>query len=79
MVSSARAWAGVILARKRGSRRHSTTSLSECRSGENKKSNVSSFIILQSGEALTSFNNDNSANLSGEKSTMKNSGVSIFW
>ena len=67
MVSSTRAWAGVILARKRGSRRHSTTSLSECRSGENKKSNVRSFIILQSGEALTSFNNDNSANLSGEK------------
>ena len=67
MVSSTRAWAGVILARKRGSRRHSTTSLSECRSGENKKSNVRSFIILQSGEALTSFNNDNSANLSGLK------------
>ena len=78
MVSSARALAEVILARKRGSRRHSTTSLSECLSGENKKSNVRSFIILQSGEALTSFNNDNSANLSGEKSTMKNSGVSIF-
>ena len=39
---------------------------------------LESFIILPSGEALTSFNNDNSAILSGEKSTMKNSGVSIF-
>ena len=67
MVSSARAWAGVIWAGKRGSRRHSTTRFSECHSGENKLSNVRSFIILQSGEALTSFNNDNSANLSGEK------------
>ena len=29
--------------------------------------NVRSFIILQSGESLTSFNKDNSSNLSGEK------------
>ena len=29
--------------------------------------NVRSFIILQSGEGLTSFNKDNSANFSGEK------------
>ena len=28
--------------------------------------NVRSFIILQSGEGLTSFNKDNSANFSGE-------------
>ena len=39
----------------------------ECRSGGNKLSNVRSFSILQSGEGSTSFNNDNSANFSGEK------------
>ena len=42
------------MAGKRGSLRHSTTSLSEssreCRSGGNKLSNVRSFSILQSGE-----------------------------
>ena len=37
------------------------------RSGGDKLSNIRSFIILQSGEGLTSFNNDNSANFSGEK------------
>ena len=36
-------------------------------SGGNKLSNVTSFSILQSGEGSTSFNNDNSANFSGEK------------
>ena len=36
-------------------------------SGENKLPNVRSFSILQSGEGSTSFNNDNSANFSGEK------------
>ena len=37
--------------------------------------NVTSFIILQSGEGLTSFNKDNSANFTGEKKTsMKLSG-----
>ena len=61
---------------KRGSRRQSTT---RGRSGGNKLSNVRSFIILLSGEDLTSFNNGNSTNFSGEKkSTMKNYGVSIF-
>ena len=35
--------------------------------GGNKLSNVRSFSILQSGEGSTSFNNDNSANFSGEK------------
>ena len=39
----------------------------ECRGGGNKLSNVRSFSILQSGEGSTSFNNDNSANFSGEK------------
>ena len=50
----------------------------ECRSGENKLSNVTSFSILRSGERVTSFNHDNSANFSVEKSRMKNSGVTIF-
>ena len=57
-----------ILAGKRGSRRHSTTSFSEnVVSGGNKLSNARSFSILQSGEVSTFFNNVNSANFSGEK------------
>ena len=39
----------------------------ECCGDGNKSSNVGSFIILWSGESLTSFNNDNSANFPGEK------------
>ena len=39
----------------------------ECCSGGNKSSNIGSSIILFSGEGLTSFNNDNSTNFSGEK------------
>ena len=39
----------------------------ECRSGRNEISNVRSFTILRSGEGLTSFNIDNSANFSNEK------------
>ena len=35
--------------------------------GENKLSNVISFIILQSGEGVTSFTKGNSANFSSEK------------
>ena len=64
IVSSARAWGSVILEGKRGSRRQSTT---RGRSGGNKLSDVRSFIILLSREGLTSFNNDNSTNFSGEK------------
>ena len=64
IVSSARAWGSVILEGKRGSGRQSTT---RGRSGGNKLSDVRSFIILLSGEGLTSFNNDNSTNFSGEK------------
>ena len=64
IVSSVRAWGSVILEGKRGSRRQSTT---RGRSGGNKLSDVRSFIILLSGEGLTSFNNDNSANFPGEK------------
>ena len=62
IVSSDRARTSVILAGKRGSRRHSTTSFSE-----NVVEAGTSFSILQSGEVLTSFNNDNSVNFSGEK------------
>ena len=41
--------------------------------------NVRSFIILQSGEGLTSFNKDNSANFSGEKKNINEAfRVSIF-
>ena len=51
----------------------------ECCSGGNKLSNVGSFMILLSGEDLTSFNKDNSTNFSGKKkSTMKLYRVSIF-
>ena len=52
-----------------------------CRSGGNKISNIEdirSFSILQTGEVLTSFKNDNIANFSGKKSTMKNPRVSTF-
>ena len=60
------------MAGKRGSRRHSTTSFSESvvvagTSYQISVSNFRSFSILQSGEGSTSFNNDNSANFSGEK------------
>ena len=79
IVSNARLWGSVILAGKRGSRRHSTTSFSESvvEAGTTYQL-LRSFSILQSGEGSTSFNNDNSANFSGEKSTMKISGVSTF-
>ena len=51
----------------------------ECCSGGNKLSNVGSFMILLSGEDLTSFNKDNSTNFSGKKkSTMKLYRVSTF-
>ena len=39
---------------------------------------VRSFIILRSGEGLTSYNKKNRANFSGEKTEMKLFGVSIF-
>ena len=47
-----------------------------------KVSNVGRFIILRSGEGLTSLNKDNSDNFFGEKKkkkTIKLSGVTIFW
>ena len=50
----------------------------ECRSGGNKLSNVKSFIILRSGEDVTSFTKGNSANFSVKNGKMKLSGESIF-
>ena len=47
--------------------------------GENKISNVRSFIILGSGERVTSFTKDNNANFSRENGKMKLSGKSTFW
>ena len=47
-----------------------------------KVSNVRGFIILRSGEGLTSLNKDNSDDFFGEKKnkqTIKLSGVTIFW
>ena len=42
--------------------------LAKCQSGENKLSNVNrSFIILPSGEGVSSLTKGNSANLSSEK------------
>ena len=56
------AWTSVILAGKRDSR-HSTTSFSDkCRRGGNKLSVRRSFIILLSGEGLTSFRRHNRKN-----------------
>ena len=57
------------MAGKRGSRRHSVyyEFSPECRGGENKISNFKSFIILRSGERVTSFTKDNNANFSSEK------------
>ena len=62
MLKSERACVSVILAGKRGSRRHSTLKFSA-----NKLSNVSSFIILSIEEDLTFLNKNNLANLSAEK------------
>ena len=71
IVSSARAWTSVILAGKRGSRRHFTTSFTEL--------NVRNFSILQSGEVFTSFNNDDSAYFSGEKKYIEEFRSGFFW
>ena len=56
---------------KRGSRRHSTTSFSEnvvvAETSYQMFMNVRRFIILRSGEGVTSFTKGNSANFSSEK------------
>ena len=65
--------ADYILAGKRDNRHDCTTgqfkreSAEECPSGENKLSDVRSFIILRLQEGLPSFNKNNLANFSGEK------------
>jgi len=46
--------------------------------GETNYQMLKVLLFLRSGEGLTSSNKDNSANFSGEKSTMKHSGVSTF-
>ena len=45
---------------------------------ENKISNSKSFIILRSGERVTSFTKNNNANFSSENGKMKLSGKSTF-
>ena len=66
---------GIILAGKRGSRRHWTMGFSDVVV----ESNVGSFIILRTGEDLNSFNKNNRANVSGEKiCTINLFGVYIF-
>ena len=54
-----------------------TVECRECRSGGNKLSNARSFIILRSGEGLTSFN-ENTMLTFMVKSTMKLSEMSNF-
>ena len=50
----------------------------DLRLGENKLSKVKSFIILRSGEGVTSFTKGNSANFSGKKLCNEASGESLF-
>ena len=84
ILSTAHGWTSVILAGKRGSRRHSTTSFVARMSQWWKQviKSWTSIIILRSGEGLTSFNKHNHAYFSGEtKSTIKLScrGVHFFY
>ena len=50
-----------------------------CRSGGNKLSDVSRFIILLLGEGLTFFNINNRTSFFGEKGKVTLSGVSFFF
>ena len=62
----------------RFSRHHPITHMNVVVAG-NMLTNVTIFIILQSGEGLTSFNKDNSGNFSGEKKEINETfRVSIF-
>ena len=68
VLSSACAWTSVILAGKRGSRRHSSTSFRAnvvVARTRYQKLEVLSFLL--SGERVTFFTTDNSANFSSEK------------
>ena len=68
ILGSARALASVILAGKGGSCRLSTTSFSaNVVVAKRYQNDVRSFIILRSGESVTSFTKGNSANFSSEK------------
>ena len=67
VLSSARAWPSVILAGKRDSRRHSSMSFSENVVVSETSYQMLEVLSLWPGEGLTSFNKNNSANLSGEK------------
>ena len=70
----------VILAGKRGSRRPSTTSFSEIVVvTETSYQMLDVLAFCNRDRVLTSFNNDNSVYFSGEKSTMKSSGVSNYF
>ena len=80
MLSTACAWGSVILAGKRGSRRHATTRFN--------KSVVAAGTSYQMLEVLAFWNRERAQPPSititvltflVKKSTMKNSGVSIFW
>ena len=51
----------------------------ECRSGGNKLSNVTSCIILLTGEDLTSFSINNCTNFFGEKTLNEAFGRRFFW
>ena len=79
ILSIGQAWTSVILAGKRDSLRHSTTSFSEevVVAGTSYQM-LESFSILVSGEGLTSCSINNPANFFGEKSTVKLSWVSFF-
>ena len=67
-MGSARAWTSVILAGKRGSRRHSTTSLSEnVEVAETSSRRVEVLSFCDRERALTSFTKGNSANFSSEE------------
>ena len=68
ILNSARARASVILAGKRGSRRHSTTSLSEnVEVAETSSRGVEVLSFCDREGALTSFTKGNSANFSSEE------------
>ena len=65
-----------FLAGKRGSRRHSTASFS--RNVVVAETSSQRFITSRPGKGSTSFNKNNRAIFSGEKSTMTLSGVYVF-
>ena len=65
-----------FLAGKRGSRRHSTTSFS--RNVVVAETSSQRFITSRTRKGSTSFNKNNRAIFSGEKSTMTLSGVYVF-